>query len=293
MRMCAVLIGAVAALALCRGVVSHASISRQSDSRDDILDKARQYVARFEQTFSSVLWHEHYSQEDHVPRKFAASGAQFMQVAATRRIESDMLLLWIPREENWIAVRDVATVDGEPRAQAERRLHATLARPDASLDDLRGLAAENGKFNIGGILRTFNEPTLTLLFLGESDRGRFAFKRGSLTRIDDRPAVVYDYRERDRPTIVRDEGHDVPARGSFWIDPDTGQVLQTQLELNDRHSRITGIMTVRYGSHESFEVLVPIEMREIYKADTGEQVMTVATYTNFRKFETAARIIHK
>jgi hypothetical protein len=35
-------------------------------------------------------------------------------------------------------------------------------------------------------------------------------------------------------------------------------------------------------------------MRESYKSElNGEQVMTVATYSNFRTFETAARIISK
>jgi len=35
-------------------------------------------------------------------------------------------------------------------------------------------------------------------------------------------------------------------------------------------------------------------MRETYKSElSGEQVMTVATYSNFRRFETAARILRK
>jgi hypothetical protein len=259
---------------------------------DPVLVLAKEYVARFEQTFSSVMWHEHYAQEDHVQQKFASSGAQFTRLAAKREIESDMLLVWIAREENWIAIRDVMTVDGVPPGN-EGRLGATLARPDASLDDLRALAAENGRYNVGRILRTFNEPTLTLLFLNERNRDRFSFKRGSDEPVGDRDAVVYEFAERGPHTIVRDEMHDVPARGRMWIDPQTGQILQTFLELKDRHSHVTGQMTVRYGPHAGFDVLVPLDMRETYKADAGEQVMTVATYSNFRKFQTAARILRK
>jgi hypothetical protein len=162
-----------------------------------------------------------------------------------------------------------------------------------SLEDLRQLAAENGRFNIGGILRTFNEPTLTLLFLADRTRERFSFKRGADERIGDASTALYQFTERDRPTLIRDDSHDVPARGKLWIDPLTGQILQTFLELNDRHSRVMGEMTVRYGPHLGFDVLVPLEMRETYKAETGEQVLAVATYTSFRKFETAARIIHR
>jgi hypothetical protein len=53
-------------------------------------------------------------------------------------------------------------------------------------------------------------------------------------------------------------------------------------------------MTVRYGQHTAFDVLVPVEMRETYTSElTGEQVTAVAAYSNFRKFETTARIISR
>jgi len=290
MRMCAVFLGAVVASALCQSAVPLNAGLQQSG---DPMTMAERYVSQFEQTFSSVMWHEEYAQEDHVPRRFISSGTQFMELAGKRTIESDMLLLWIPREQNWISVRDVLAVDGKPRGK-ERGLNATLQRADVSLDDLRQLAAENGRFNIGGILRTFNEPTLTLLFLSEGNHERFSFKRGADERIGDVAAAVYRFNERERPTIIRDESHDVPAQGKLWIEPQTGQILQTFLELNDRHSRVSGQMTVRYGRHDAFDVLVPLEMRETYKSElNGEQVMTVATYSNFRKFETAARIISK
>ena len=50
-------------------------------------------------------------------------------------------------------------------------------------------------------------------------------------------------------------------------------------------------MTVRYAAHTEFDVLVPVEMRETYLSTTGEEITTVAMYSNFRRFETAGRII--
>ena len=291
MRTCAVLIGAVTTLAV-QPMASPVTGDRV-DAADTTLARARQYVAQFESTFSAVMWRERYVQEDHVLRMPRAFGAPFERLAGRRETESDILLLWIPRDTNWIAVRDVLTVDGAPPPGHARSLDATLARPDISVEDLRTLAAENARFNIGRIVHTFSEPTLALLFLSEWDRGRFAFKRRGDTRIDARRTVVYDFSERSRPTIVRDEGRDIPARGSIWIDPETGQILQTFLELNDRHTRVKGSLTVRYGPYAGFDVLVPLEMREKYTAEAGEEVRTVATYGNFRKFQTAARIIHK
>lgn len=290
MRVRAMFFGAVVAFALYQAAASPSA----TQPSDDPLAKATQYVARFEQTFSSVLWHEHYVQNDHIPRKFTSSGTRFMELAGKRDLESDMLLLWIPRAENWIAVRDVLSVDGVARAESAEGLGSRLERPNTSLDDIRRLAADNGRFNIGQILRTFSEPTLTLLFLDARNRHRFTFKSGSGERVGSRASAVYHFSERERPTIVRGDSRDVPARGRIWIDPQTGEILQTFLELNDRHDRIAAQMTVRYGDHAGFDVLVPLEMREIYKSDlTGEQVTAVATYSDFRKFETAARIISR
>ena len=47
----------------------------------------------------------------------------------------------------------------------------------------------------------------------------------------------------------------------------------------------------RYEPHERFDVLVPVEMREEYASVTGEHISAVATYSDFRRFETAGRVV--
>jgi hypothetical protein len=156
---------------------------------------------------------------------------------------------------------------------------------------LRELADQNGRHNIGQIIRTFNEPTLALLFLDEHYRHRFSFQRGKSDAVDRRPAVTYTFTERSHPTVVRDRDRDVAASGTLSIDDASGQVLQTVLDLTDSTSGLRGQMTVRYGAHPKFDVLVPLEMRETYTATSGEEISTVAAYSNFRRFETAGRLI--
>ena len=75
------------------------------------------------------------------------------------------------------------------------------------------------------------------------------------------------------------------------IDDATGEVLRTTLELTDAAGSLRGTMTVRYEPHQKFDVLVPVEMLEEYASTTGEHITTVATYTDFRRFETAGRLI--
>lgn len=259
---------------------------------DSGLQRAAAYVERFEKTFSAVIWHERYHQEDRILRAFKSSGGKFDTLAGRRDLDSELLLLWLPNDAAWIAVRDVIAVDGVPRSAADRHVKAALNDAALSIGKLRVLAADNGRFNIGQIVRTFNEPTLALTFLDAHYRQRFSFARGEGETIDGHPTIVYTFTERTRPTIIQDRTYDVPARGAFWIDDATGEVRQTTLELADTAGRLRGTMKVRYAPHEAFDVLVPVEMQERYSsAGSGERVTAVATYSDFRRFETRGRLV--
>ena len=261
------------------------------DPGDEVLGRAAAYVAQFERTFSAAIWRERYQQEARVPRRFNSSGATFSTIAARRQLDSELLFVWLPQARSWITVRDVMAIDGKPRPAGDRRLQALLAGPAVSVDQLGALAAENGRFNIGKIVRTFNEPTLALLFLDEHYRHRFTFAKGEPQTADGRRAATYSFVERGSPTVIRGENRDIPVQGTLWIEATTGQVLRTALELSDSSGRLRGRTTVRYGPHPNFDVLVPVEMRETYAASSGESVTAVAIYSEFRRFETAGRIV--
>jgi len=224
-------------------------------------------------------------------RRFGSSGARFSSVAARRTVDSEMLLLWLPEDASWIAIRDVLAVDGREQPSSERNLQPALAAGAVSIRHLRQLAQGNARFNIGNIVRTFNEPTLALLFLDAQYRGRFAFARSGRETVQGRPTVRFRFVERARPTVIQAGNHDVIARGVLWIDESSGEILQTRLDLANDAERLHGEMTVTYDAHPRFGVRVPVEMRERYTSATGEEVTCVATYSDFRRFETAGRII--
>jgi hypothetical protein len=71
------------------------------------------------------------------------------------------------------------------------------------------------------------------------------------------------------------------------VDIQTGEVLQTVLTWE----RVKGSITVSYGHAPGLPVLVPSRMAERYVTRTGAFVAGEATYTNFRRFETRARIV--
>ena len=248
-------------------------------------------MADFERTFAAVIWHEAYVQEERTRQQFQSSGTSFSSLTARRQLESELLFVWLPAEATWLAVRDVIAVDGRALPAAERRLPALLANPTVMLDQLRSLSNENGRFNIGKIVRTFNEPTLALLFLDNRYRHRFDFSRGRDARISGTPASTFEFVERNRPTVIRNGDRDVPAQGTLWIEPSTGRVLQTALDMVDEAVGLRGRVSVTYKLDARLGTMVPIEMRESYVSITGARIDCTATYSDFRRFETAGRLV--
>lgn len=272
------------ALVLAIGLLAGGARADADKAADAVLARAVAYVEQFEQTFSAVTWREQYEQEDRLQQRFNSSGSRAMRVAGKRSLQAQMLLVWLPRDATFITVRDVIAIDGRPRPESERPLDQLASSGSSiSVTQLQAVAAENGRFNIGEIRRTFSEPTLTLTFLDSHYRYRFKFERRGDTELT--------FVEKERPTVIRSgDRRDVPARGSIWIDPDTGRITQTFMTLKEVNG-LTGSMTVRYGPYAGFDVLVPLQMDETYTSERGEEVVTRALYSDFKHFETSGRII--
>jgi hypothetical protein len=212
-------------------------------------------------------------------------------VTEKRTLDAELFLVWLSTDASWIAVRDVVAVDGRPRPASERKLGSVLDAGTIPVARLGELAVENGRFNIGAIAHTFNEPTLAMLLLDRQYRHRFTFVRGGTRSVNGRRAVVYAFREVTSPTVIRNRERDVPMSGSIVVDAAVGDVLETSIELVDPSDRLRGSMVVRFAARAGFDVLVPVEMREKYTSPAGEEITTVARYSDFRRFETRARII--
>lgn len=257
---------------------------------DPLLRRAAAYVDRFESTFTSVLWHERYEQEERMSRRFNSSGATTSEVVERRLLEAELFFAWLPQDATWITVRDVVSVDGQVRPQGERRLPSLAARSTVSLPELRELARLNGRFNLGQIVRTFNEPTLALLFLDARHRAGVRFTRKANRQAGGRLLAVYDFAERGRQTVIRSGTRSLPVRGSFAVDQATGAVWSTTIEMSEPAGGLTGRMTVDYQAHVAFDVLVPREMRESYTSPTQE-ITATAIYSDFRRFRTSGRLI--
>src|SRR6185295_1317176 len=94
-----------------------------------------------------------------------------------------------------------------------------------------------------------------------------------------------EFREVRSGTMIRTSNErDMPASGRFWIDPDTGRVLRSELVAEDYSIR--GVVDVSYQAGPIPGLLVPVRMREHYDMRReGSSVSGVATYGRFRQFQ--------
>lgn len=271
-------IACLMALMLVAGVA--AAQQKVDVSTKAVVAAASKYVVEYETKFKFVIADETYAQ---------ATFDEEKRETARRSMKGELFLTFIPADAAWLAVHDFSEVDGTPVADRED-LRALLQKGETN-SVVRTVLTRNARFNLGTIVRNFNEPTLALLILEPKRVDGFAFDREEVTQVGGRTKVRLSFRERRRPTLVRDEhGSPVYARGELTIDAATGRVEHTVIELAD--GPIIARLTTTYALDEKVEMWVPVAFAERYERTNRDREVIVcdADYTNYRRFETTARI---
>src|SRR5262249_29654852 len=143
--------------------------------------------------------------------------------APPRSIKSEMFFAFTPTTNEWLAVRDIKSVDGAPVKQepnVQSLLESMPAKVAASMVKLR-----NSQYNVGNIVRNYNEPTLSLLLFDVKWREDLEFQ---LERIGEDKGVslaTIAFRERAQPTLIVDlTGQPVLSSGEVTVEATTGRV---------------------------------------------------------------------
>lgn len=275
-----------------------------------VLERSAVYVTDFERQLSGIVAEEHYVQEVRNGSKrrgcpATATNASMLNCQGQRAqpmrtdLRSDLLLVRPAGASRWAEFRDVFEADGESiRDRGDRLTRLFLTDSRSGQEQLSRLLNESSRFNIGDVHRNINTPLFALQFLEPANQGRFKFKRsGNRTPAtfsrQDAPTGAFrvatevwivEYQEHQAGTMIKTSGlKDLPARGRFWIEPETGRVLMSELVAADRN--VKGTIDVSYQSEPLLGLLVPIAMREEYQNNRGAQIVAAATYGRFRQFQ--------
>ena len=272
----------VRSLSLVVALVLAAGVSAQTPEFADVMQRAHAYVVAYEDSqLSSVVAAEQYHQQ-----LLEHSGGQ----KAERTLISEFLIFQLPPAEDWFALRDVHRVDGTPVERGDVFGRLCARSPTAINERAMEIVADAARFNLGDVYRTINIPTYALRFLRPSSRSRFRFRKVAEVRSQETTTWIVSYEETGRPTFSATiDGDNLPAEGRFWIQPDTGAVVRSEMIVGGTrrvHDRAT--ITVTYANDPSVGVPVPVEMSERYarpRQKRGDVIVGMARYSNFRRLD--------
>jgi len=251
----------------------------QEPTLADVLSSAAGYIAVYERQMSAVVSEERYLQRLTGP---AAPGQ-------TRALRSDMLVVADDRW-GWVGFRDVFEVDGRPvRDRAERLSQLFLKPTGDAFRRARRIMDEGARFNLNvcgrEIERNLNLPMTALSFIDAQNQARSVFRIDGSRTAEGERVVVVRFQERATPRIIESTDN-APARGSFWIQPQSGQIVRSELVIDTRvrDQVVTATIITVFGFEPKVGFLVPVSLDERYVLGA----LTIeghASYSNFRKFK--------
>jgi hypothetical protein len=258
-------------------------------SLNPFIARVADYVWAYGKELSSVVSEETYTQEASraagrtaVPDGNASRTPANASRTTTRTLVSDYLQVRIPAYESWLPFRDVFEVDGQQVRDRQDRLVTLFVQttPERALENAEAIVRESARYNIGGVRRDLNFPTLPLWFLEPASTRRFNFRKVGEETLSGRRVWVVEYVETAHPTFIKTpEKQDIPASGRIWAEPTTGRVHRTLLMAS------VAAIIVNYASRPELPGLwVPVTMDEQYmRADLT--IKGKATYAKFRQFQ--------
>jgi hypothetical protein len=266
----------------------------QLPSIDTVIARLDQYLAAYEPKLSELIADETMLQEvrgtvSQASRSDASRGPRPFRLR--REIESEVAFIALPENAGWLGFRHVKAVNNKPVALGDSSLTASLRSP--GFDMARSLLNASAHHNLG-LPRTTNLPNLPLEFLHQRNRRRLLPRADGRERVRGVDTVRLLFLERMTPTLIKNpNGSDMPSVVRAWVDPRNGRLLRAEVttftspEAKEFENRVR----VEFGDSKALGLLVPLEMREVFPVERPATGAGDATYSNFRRFQTSARIV--
>ncbi|HWI16677.1 MAG TPA: hypothetical protein VNT81_02940 [Vicinamibacterales bacterium] len=276
----------IAALAL------GAFIALQPAPYDAVLAKLDAYLADYEPKLSELIADETMFQE--IKGEFSRIRTEDTALLGRvgdrqKRLQSEVAFIALPKDSGWLGFRHVKVVN---RDALDDDQSLTTSLSVSGVDGARTLLEASAAHNLG-LPRTTNLPNLPLEFLHRRNRHRLVARLDGYERVRGVTAVRVVFHEKVTPTLIRHpDGGDMPSTIRAWIDPVNGRLLKAVVMTFKHPSapKSENSVEVDFEHEEKLGLLVPKQMKETFPADPGTGTSS-ATYSNYRRFTTSARIV--
>lgn len=254
-----------------------------------VLERLHAYLDAYEPKLSELVADEDFRQELRSTDFYRPTDMPRDQLVRQHLI-ADFGFLRLPGDDAWLGHRSVRMVDGVAVLDEARRLERLLATAaDRDLARLaRAIADENARHNLGHA-RSMNVPTLALELLGRRHAAEFTLVSQRAARMGGRRTTRLFLRERHPGRLVAfDDTRANRADVVVWID-EAGAIVRADVTLFP--PRMLGQHTLRvdFAPNAQFGILVPVRLEERFNGKARGS--GVATYTNYRRFQTSGRLL--
>jgi hypothetical protein len=266
------------------GVLTSTSISAQATpSLEQLLQRMGTYLTDYETQLSSVVAEERFEQNIYAGR--GRTGAL---------LESDVAFIRLPGGAEWLGFRDVKRLNWKPVKTSGPSISEVLTAAVGDMTKAQAIANASAKHNLG-LARTINVPTAPLDIIHPMHRQALRYELRSDEMIRGTRTARIAFNETARPTRVREpSGQNLVSSGHVWVEPVSGTVWRVEwvYQAEDRQTNAPPPPRLRvdFERHEELGIMVPRLMTEVFSVLVGRGEGR-ATYRNFRRFGTSARIV--
>jgi hypothetical protein len=263
-----------------------------SPSLSLLLDRMGAYLIAYEKELTSVVADERFEQR--ALGRTVGADARPASTIVQRLLESEVAFMRLPGGNEWLSFRDVKKVNGQSVRTSGFSLTELLTGGSDGITQAKTIALAGAAHNLG-LMRTINLPTMPLEIVHPSHRQSLRYWLDGTELVRNIASTIVGFEETGRPTIVRQpDASNVVSRGKVWIEPSSGRIPRIEwiyvLQGRGPGAGLPPRVRVEFFMHEGLGILVPARMDEVFAA-YSENGSGDATYTNFRRFGTSARLV--
>lgn len=266
----------------------------QAPTADDVATRLRAYLLAYEPKLSELIADESMRQET-APAQIAIREHVSDGRREQRDLMSEVAFISLPANAGWMGFRRVLKVGRDTVEDGTGSLKDILAS-GAKTDYAKAkeLLGDSARFNLGEP-RTTNLPNLPLEMLHPRHAKRFSVRIAGEERIRGVRTTKLVFVEIFTPTIIKhSDGGDMRSIVTAFVEPASGRLHRADVFSRDTRENawpFDAVLSVDFAPHAEFGVLVPTKMREEFFAGHDRRAWGEASYKNYRRFQTSARIL--
>lgn len=268
------------------------SFVAQKPTAEDVRNRLNTYLTSYEPKLSELIADEVMVQQNVRGTSSAGGG---IGPPEFRTIKSEVAFIALPGNTGWMGFRRVLKVGSDAIDGTLGSLNAVLG--SGAVDDFskaRQMLADSARFNLG-TPRTINLPNLPLEVLHPRHAKRFSIRLAGEERVRGRRTIKLVLVENVSPTIIRaNDNGDLRSIVSAFVEPSTGRLWRADVIARDPRDEkwaFDHVISVEFKEDRALGLLVPATMHEEFFAGQNRKAHGDADYSNYRRFETSARIV--